>query len=305
MEHSIRFNRIVMESLRSMVVFVKVAEMQSFKKAADALALSPSVVSHHVAKLEDQVNTPLLYRNTRNLALTEDGLIFLQASMDMLKAASDGFDAISSRSKSNQGELRVALPTSMSRPKYLHIISEFEAEYPQITLTLSFSDIFSNHIESGYDIALVFGEEFDQGLGTVKISEAARVIVCSPDIMHGRQLPQKPDDLLTLDWIWLGNSSSTLTFTGANKYEDQVDLTIKPRLTVDNSMASRRLAIEGMGLAIVADFVVEQDIEDGTLIALLDEWELPSMSLYATWPKSAIRANLTHVFVDFMLKNLN
>ena len=287
-----------------MAVFVKVAEYSSFKKAAEALALSPSVVSHHVAKLEDRVNAPLLYRNTRNLALTEDGQIFLEAALNMLKAASDGFDTISTRTKSTAGELRVAMPTSLSREKYLNLLAEFESEFPQVVLSLSFSDRFSNHIEDGYDVALVFGQVYDQSLEMMKVADTGRKVVASPLLLNDRPLPKSPTELMEFDWIWLSTIATTLAFANAKKPSKKLGVTIKPRMFVDNSMASRRLALQAMGLTVLPDFVAEEDVEAGRLVPLVDDWVLEPISLYATWPKSAIRASLTHLFIEFLSERL-
>jgi DNA-binding transcriptional LysR family regulator len=287
-----------------MAVFVKVVESGSFKKAAKALALSPSVVSHHIARLEDRVEKPLIYRNTRNLALTGDGVVFLQAAQDMLQAANTGFELISSRTKSIAGELRIALPTALSRARYFEAITEFENEYPNITLSLSFSDRFSSHIEDGYDVALVFGKIADQSLNNLLISNIKRVIIASPKYLEGKSIPESPEQLAGFDWVWLKNIKTVLDFRPDASGRKKTIVAINPRMFVDNSMASRRLVLENLGLTILPDFVAEEDIASGRVSLILPDWPLESIGLYATWPKTAMRATLTNIFVEFMAGKL-
>lgn len=124
-----------------MAVFWKVAETGSFRGAAKALDLSPSVVSHHVSSLETHLGTALLYRSTRKLSLTVDGTELFAASGNMVAAAQAGLDAISKRADQPSGRLRVAAAGAVfeSSPNFEHLIA-FAKEFPKVDLSISFSD---------------------------------------------------------------------------------------------------------------------------------------------------------------------
>lgn len=305
MENSIRYNRTVVDSLRSMAVFVKVAQSGSFKKAAEALALSPSVVSHHISQLEARIEKPLLYRNTRNLALTADGTVFLKSAINMLSSANEGFDNVSKRTKTISGDLKIALPTALSRARFLDAIAEFEQEYTNITLSLSFSDRISNMIEDGYDAILKFGESSDPGFGKKKLTQANRFIVCSSDYFDKHKTPSSPSDLLEAHWIWLNNIDCQVAISNDDPTVKTQLIHVRPRMFVDNILAVRRLVMTGIGLSIIPDFVIDEDIQSGRIARVLPEWNIEPVNLYATWPKAATRATLTHMFLDFMEARLS
>jgi DNA-binding transcriptional LysR family regulator len=305
MKESIRNNRIIIDSLRSMAVFVKVAEAGSFKKAAKALALSPSVVSHHIAQLESRLEKPLLYRNTRNLALTDDGRVFLDSAIEMLRSANDGFDKLSLRAKTISGDLKIALPTALSRDRFLAAIADFEQEYSNITLSLSFTDRINNVIEDGFDAILKFGESPDLGLGKKKLTQANRLIVCSSQYFDTHAKITSPSDLLNAQWIWLNNIDSNIVLDNNDPNIPSEAISVGPRMFVDNILAVRRLVMTNIGISIVPDFVISEDIESGKVIRILPDWNIRPVNLYAIWPQTATRATLTHIFLDFMEARLS
>lgn len=285
-----------------MAVFVRVVECVSFKRAAESLALSPSVVSHHVRQLEERIGKPLIYRNTRNLALTADGHLFFTSAKEMLAAAARGFDDITSRAEIS-GELRVALPTALSRARFFAAIADFETTYPDITLSLGFSDRLNRHFEEGYDVALTFEPAIDRSLTARKLADVSRLIIASEAYLQKAGIPEDPASLAQHNWIWLNTASRNLQLVHRDSVNTE-HVTIAARMLVDNSMACRRLALEGLGLAIIPDFVVEEDIAAGRLVRVLPHWSLETTAVFATWPKTAMRATLTHLFVDFFSASL-
>lgn len=287
-----------------MAVFAKVVEAGSFKGAAERLALSPSVVSHHISELEELIGSHLLHRSTREVSLTADGAIFLSAAKDMLHAVNGAFDQVASRSNSIGGELRVALPTALSRARFLKAITELEVEFPQITLSFSFSDNTSRILDNDCDVALFFGPFKSAGLTTRKVVEVERIIVGSPAYFSRRALPDKPSDLKACDWIWPNSEKKSLSFRDTRRKNAGQRISISPRTLVDNSMACRRLALEGVGLTVIPGFVVEEDITDGRLTQLLPHMRISSETLMAAWPTASNKTTLTHLFVEFITESL-
>lgn len=303
MKHSIRYDRLIIDSLRRMAVFAKVVECGSFKKAADQLALSPSVVSHHISQLEEMIGKPLLYRTTRSVSVTDEGAIFLKATLDMLHSAHSAFDEIAKLTQTISGELKVGLATALSRAKILQTITELEKQFPDITLSLSFSDILSMSENSEHDVILLFGEPSGDGLLKRKISDVERVIVASPAYLQNRDIPQSLDSLKACDWIWPSSARRTLSYRNRSKKGTVQRLSITPRTLVDNNMACRRLALEGTGLTVMPNFAVREDISDGRLLRISPDLEITPDTLYAAWPKNSTKTTLTHLFVEYIAKS--
>ncbi len=278
-----------------MALFAQVVDCGSFRGAAESLALSPSVISHHIRQLEENTGKQLIYRNTRNLSLTADGRIFLDSARQMIAAAASGFDRLAS-GKEITGELRVALPTALSRARYFAAIADFETAHPRITLSLSFGDRPTSHFEEGFDVALAFEQPNDRNLTSRKIADVERYIVGSEQYFERAGIPQSPAALAAHEWIWLNSYGTRLDLQRSGQGRETI--AIKPRVRVDNAMGCLRLALEGLGLAVVPDFVVKEEVGAGRLRRIMTDWSLDPMALYATWPKTKINMALTQLFVD-------
>lgn len=300
MKRSIRYDRAIIDSLRSMAIFVRVVENRSFRRAAEQLALSPSVVSHHINQLEEQLGKPLLVRTTRSISMTSDGAIFLAAANEMLKAASSAFDQVSSDSQSIAGELQIAISTVLSRSQFLRQISEFESKFPNLTLSLSFGDDVNKSLAEGYDLALSVGRESSNNTYHRRLALIERRVVGSPAYFNSNKLPENLNEIADCEWIWQSRSKSQLLFQKNNSDEKPQKVTISPRIFVDNMMACRRLSIEGIGLSLVPAFAVEEDITSRRLIWVMPDYRPEPVALTALWPKTSTKELLTHLFIEFV-----
>lgn len=286
-----------------MAVFAKVVEFGSFKKAADQLALSPSVVSHHITQLEEMIGKPLLYRTTRSVSVTDEGAIFLKATLSMLHSAHSAFDEIAKLTQTFSGELKVGLATALSRAQILQTITELEKQFPDITLSLSFSDILSMAEDSEHDVVLLFGEPSGDNFLKRKIHEVERTIVASPKYFQERDQPNSLEALKACDWIWPSSAKRILSYRNHSKKGNIQRLSITPRTIVDNSMACRRLALEGTGLTVIPAFAIREDLSNGRLLEISPELEITPELLYAAWPKNSTKTTLTHLFVEYIAKS--
>ena len=154
----------MIDDLRALAVFARTVELGSFRGAAKALALSPSVVSHHVALLESRVGVPLLYRSTRRLALTPEGERLFASAREMVEAAERGLDGVNGRSESPSGLLRVSVPAFLANTAFPRDLAAFSAEHPRVRLTVGFSDGRRELIQDGLDVALRIGGLEDSSL---------------------------------------------------------------------------------------------------------------------------------------------
>src|SRR5262245_34282215 len=140
-----------------MAVFAKVVETGSVRSAARALGLSPSVVSHHVAQLEESLNVALLYRTTRQLKLTDEGAKLVSAARDVVAAAERGIEALAMDSEDPAGQLTVAMPASLIADALFADVAAFARAFPRVSLAIRFSDVQVDIIRDGIDVALRAG----------------------------------------------------------------------------------------------------------------------------------------------------
>ena len=289
----------MLDQLRQLAVFVKVVEHGSFRAAGRALALSPSVVSHHVADLEDKLKLPLLYRSTRRVALTPDGEKLLGYAREMVDAAGRGLDAVSGQSAAPTGTLRVTAPAFLAETRLCADLAAFSAAHPNVRLTLGFSEVTVDLLRDGFDLALRAGRLDDSTHKTRKLADMHRVLVASPKYLRGKKAPQAAHDLGALDFVQLSARPPEVTIrpVGAKK---PVTVSLSPKIAVDSAAAIRHLLLAGAGMAALPEVMVRDDLGRGRLVEVLPGAELPVLGVYAVWPNNAQRASLTQRFIDSM-----
>ena len=291
----------MLDQLRQIAIFAKTVDHGSFRAAAKALGISPSVVSHHIAQLEDQLGTALLYRSTRKLSVTEDGKRLLADAQAMIAAAESGLQAVANRGREPSGVLRVTVPAVLAQSTLVDRIAQFSAAYPRVQLVLDFSDMRREVIDAGIDVAIRMGWLKDSSLKARKLYDVRRALVASKTYIATRPKPSSPLDLA--DWDWLELSPVRLRPEFSRTGQRAIQIKPSPRISVNDANAIYRLAKANAGLAIVPEFLTHADVREGTMIQLFPEWELASVGVFAVWPPNAPKNSLTTFFVDSLVKS--
>src|SRR6185437_2160385 len=154
----------MIDELRALAIFAKVVEAGSFRSAANALKLSPSVVSHHVAQLEERLGVALLYRSTRQLSLTSEGEKLFNSAKTMLSAAEEGLNSLAFRATEPIGKLNLTVPAMLTKSLLVADIIAFAKTFPKVVLSINFSDIQQELIREGIDLAIRIGDLKDSTL---------------------------------------------------------------------------------------------------------------------------------------------
>ena len=291
------------DQLKAMAVFRKVVEAGTFRAAAKALNLSPSVISHHVTQLETSLGTALLYRSTRKISLTSDGRRLFDASTKMVEAAQAGLDAIRSHTDLPTGRLKVAVTGAVfENPPYFHHLVAFAKAHPKVDLSISFSDQKVELIGSTFDGAVRIGWLEDSRYKTRKLCDIPRVLVASPDYLADKKLPKRVEDLEALDWIKLAQFPVTRQLI--NKSGEVPSIRAKAAIEVDSAASLRRMALSGMGVACIPRCLVDPDIMEGRLVELKPRWDLMSAGAHVVWPSNVSEGSLTMRFVNFLAKQM-
>ncbi len=289
----------MLDQLRQIAIFARTVEHGSFRGAAQALRLSPSVVSHHISQLEQSLSTALLYRSTRRLALTDDGRRLMDAARDMLAAAEAGLQAVSDHSETPSGEIRVTAPAVLAQSDLPERIAAFAAAYPLVSLVLDFADQRRDLIRDGFDVAIRMGWLEDSQLISRRLNATERKLVCAPDLLRGKDEPQSPADLKAWPWLELTQVGAGLSFRHKNGQRQE----IRPdaRIGVNDANAMAKLCESGAGLAVLPSFLIDKALAGGRLCALLPDWKPAEIGVYAVWPQNAPRRGLVGRFVDSLI----
>jgi len=291
----------MLDKLRSMAVFAKVVELGSFRRAAEALDLSASVVSHHVAMLEKQLDVTLLYRSTRHLSPTVDGTNLYEACRAMVQSAEAGLNALSSETKVLSGRLWMVVPGPFSSGRFLGDVAAFSEMYPQLQIRIDFDDRPRNMAQEGVDLAIRFGEQPDSSLVSRKLFDAPRRIFAAPAYLARHGTPKHPSELAQHEWVSIGSEQVLDMTSGSEKCSG---IAFRSRVIVSNVEAVRHLARDGLGLIVVPAFLVQEELLDGRLSEVLPEWASASAGCYALYPTRVGPHAASRRFVDFLLERI-
>ncbi len=289
----------MIEQMKSMAIFAAVVEAQSFRGAAKKLSLSPSVVSLHVKKLEQQIGVPLLYRSTRQVTLTQDGETLYNAATAMVSSARDGLDSFANRANTHLTDLRIAMPNTITKNPIFERIAKFARLHSGVRINLMSTDKKQNLIGEGHDVAVRMGVFENSDLKSKRIGEDRRILVCSPEYFS--QLPQAmiPEDLSHSKFIGFSVVPDGIRLERKGIRTDRLwgDVIAKSS-SVD---AVRSLCVFGLGISALPYHEVANDIASGRLQRVLPEWEdITVLPIYLVWPKNAAIGVATREFIDFM-----
>ncbi|MEM1161858.1 MAG: LysR substrate-binding domain-containing protein [Pseudomonadota bacterium] len=288
----------MLDQLRQIAIFAKTVDHGSFRGAARALELSPSVVSYHIAQLEERLGTALLYRSTRKLSLTEDGERLLAKAHAMIEAAEDGLQIVANHAAEPSGLLRITLPAVLAQSDLVDRIAGFTSAHTKVRLELDFSDVRRELIADGMDVAIRMGWLRDSALKARKLYDVERRLVAASSYLAGRDRPKSPTDLA--DWNWVGLTPAPRGQEFCRPDRKTIRLSPRAQISVNDASAIYRLVRAGAGIAVLPDYLFQQDLADGSVEVLLEDWTVAELGVYAVWPPNAPKDGLIARFVGHL-----
>jgi LysR family transcriptional regulator, regulator for bpeEF and oprC len=290
-----------MADLRTLAIFVKVAERKSFVRAATDLGITQSGVSNAIKRLEEQTGARLLARTTRRVTLTEDGAAFFERCRHALADIEEAELVLKESRQKISGNLRIDMSVAFGRLKMVPMLSAFQAEYPDIRLSLTFTDRYIDLVEEGVDVGVRLGVLHDSSLIARRFTAAQFKIVGAPRYFAKHGKPKTLDDLtkhnclaftsrdtrLTRDWRFLvGDSETTLTPRGTMSFSD--------------GGALCEAVCSGHGLAQLHDYYLDTEIGRGKLVSVLDQFKPKADPVWLVYPPTRHLTPKVRAFVDFM-----
>jgi DNA-binding transcriptional LysR family regulator len=248
--------------------FVRAVDLGSFAAVAAEIGLTASGASRIVTRLEDRLGVKLLHRTTRRLALTPEGETFLAHARGILSAVEAAEAAVASTHGRARGHIRLNSGTAFAKHKLAKLLPDFLAQYPDITIDLSVSDQRIDPISERVDVTIRVGPLADSEVIAVRLGEVRRVIAASPHYLAAHGTPQKPADLLRHNCLLL-SGFSRLSQWPLFENGKRVLVTAKGNVTSDSAELLLDLALAGIGILRLGDFLGESALTQGQLIPLL------------------------------------
>jgi DNA-binding transcriptional LysR family regulator len=287
-----------MNPLDAMQIFVRVAELASFTRAADSLGIPKASASTAVQQLESQLGTRLLHRTTRRVQMTQDGQAYYERSKDMLSDMDELQSMFQQGAQSLRGRLRVDMPSGVARNLVMHRLPEFLDAHPRIELELSSTDRRVDLIREGFDCVLRVGPLGDSNLIARPLGHFRVLNYASTGYVHRRGMPQSLADLANHQMIHyvstLGAKSDGFEYPDGDGY---ANLPMPGALTVNNVEAYEAACLAGLGIVQAPEVGMRRHIARGSLVEVLPQYRaepMPASLLYAN------RRNLPKRVQEFM-----
>jgi DNA-binding transcriptional LysR family regulator len=292
------------DRLDAMVIFVAVAEQQSFAEAARQLNRSPASVTRGVAALEERLQTRLFNRTTRSVALTDAGARYLENCRRLL-AVYDELEAVNLAERVEpRGRINVTAPVMFGQLHVLPLVRSFLDRYPQVDIRLLLLDRVVSLVDEGLDLSVRIGQLPDSSLRAVLVGQVRRVVCAAPQYIARYGVPATPRDLgnhrvvactavtpIAGRWSFYGPSGVT-------------SVAVTPRLVVNTTAAAVDAALDGLGLTCILSYQAEPRAAAGRLETVLVEYEPPPAPIHIVHPAGRHLPTKVRLFLDHAAEGL-
>ncbi|MDP2015360.1 LysR family transcriptional regulator [Hydrogenophaga sp.] len=260
-----------------LTAFLKVADRLSVSGAADELGLDKSVVSKRVAQLENKVQATLFSRSTRKVALTPAGEAYVDYARRALAEMLAGEERLRALRLEVSGRIRLTAPVSWGQRVLAKRLPEFLRMHPAIELELQLVDRMLDIASERIDIALRWTAHSTQELSAVPIAPVGWLLAASPAYLAATGVPSAPGDLRDHNCLcyWRDSADDMWTLLPAPEAaQDRVaqQVRVGGRYHVDNPEAVAEAAMAGLGIALLPDYLCQDELTEGRLLRVLPLW---------------------------------
>lgn len=290
-----------MDKIHAMQLFIRVAELESFSRAADTLGLPKGSVSRQIQALENLLGTQLLHRTTRRVSLTQDGMVYYERAKDLLANLDELDGLFQSDPKSISGRLRVDMPVGVARNLVIPKLPSFLQQYPGIELELSSSDRLVDVIREGFDCVVRVGTLKDSGLIARTLGKLSIINCASPDYLARFGYPENLDDLASHAVIHYAVNLGTRP-QGFEFFNGDATLWVKTGgiLTVNSTETYHAACLAGLGIIQVPRVGVREALRAKKMVEILPQYRAEPMPVSLIYPHRRNLSRRVHLFMEWL-----
>lgn len=290
-----------MDRFEAMKVFIRVAELQSFTRAADSLGLPKATVSTVVQNLEARLGARMLNRTTRQVRLTPEGQSFLERCKDLLDDLDDVEAMFRIDASQIKGKIRVDMTVPTACDLIIPRLHEFIEQHPGIEIELSSTDHRVDLIRDGIDCVIRAGSYSEPGVAEKLIATAPLVNCASPVYLDKYGKPESLDDLkhhkLIHYTLALGSKPEGFEYFDGEKYRET---RMQGFITVNNTVAYTAACLAGLGIAQIPKPGVKSYLKSGRLVEVLPQYHAEPMNIKLVYPQRRLLAKRVRVFMEWI-----
>ena len=294
-----------MDHLQSMKVFVRVADLGSFARAASAMDISNAVATRHIADLEGRLGTRLLNRTTRSLSLTESGQVYLERARQILDDLEDVEQMVVARNHEPVGSLRIVAPVVFGLHNLAPVLQTYAQRYPKVIPDVTLVDRQVDLVEEGFDVGIVIARQVrSASVVTRRLTTGCMTVCATPDYLATHGTPTRPEELLAHPCLSLPSEywGDERVFTGPDG-----EVRVRPSnvIVANNTEMLRQFALLGMGIAILPSYLIGNDTTRGRLVRLLSDYRLPQVEINVAYPSRRHLPAKVRTFIDHLVEHFS
>ncbi|MCF1742152.1 LysR family transcriptional regulator [Paradevosia shaoguanensis] len=290
------------DPLAGVTTFLTLADLKSFTATAARLHISAATVSAQIADLETRLAVRLVQRSTRHVRLTEAGEAY-RASLDgMLEQAERGMALASSLGGELSGALRISAPFGAAEWLMKHTIERYTREHTRVTIDVQYSTRVVDLVDEGFDIAIRGTHALEPNWIVRKIRNVAVYVAASPAFVDRCGAPELPQQLMAFDCLQYSDLSFGNTWL-LQCGEVTERISIRPRMLSNSSSTLREWALGGLGIVLLPDFCIGEDLAQGRLVRLLPDWSPPGFELNVVYPDNKHISRKVKLFVEALIED--
>lgn len=294
-----------MDKIHAMQLFIRVAELESFTRAADTLGLPKGSVSRQIQALENHLGCRLLHRTTRRVLLTQDGMVYYERAKDLLSNLDELDSMFQSDPSSVSGRLRVDMPVAVARHVVIPRLPGFLQHYPGIELELSSSDRLVDVIREGFDCVVRVGTLKDSGLIARPLGKLSIINCASPAYLSRFGYPESLDDLSTHALVHYATTIGVRP-PGFEVARENGTQWVKAGgvLTVNSTETYHAACLAGLGIIQAPRVGVWEALHSGKLVEILPQYRAEPMPVSLIYPHRRNLSRRVHLFMEWLTEVL-
>lgn len=289
-----------MERIQALKLFIRVVDLGSFSKAAAELGMGQPAATKQVRRMEAQLGARLLHRTTHGVTPTEIGLLYYDKCKLIAHHVDEAESVAALLQTQVQGALRINTSVAFGRRVLAPLVMQFMQLNPQLQVDLGCDDRYVNLVEQGIDVAIRMGRLSDSSLGSRYLGLNPWVVVAAPDYLAQHGHPLGPKDLKDHNALIYSTVQGDARWPFSGPEGRSLSVLVRGQLRSNNLSTLLVAAREGMGIAALPRYVAEESLRKGTLVSVLDDWQLPAQEIHAVFPSPRLVPAKVTRFVEWL-----
>jgi len=287
-------------NLNRLIFFTTVVDTGSFTLAAERLGVAKAVVSHQIARLEQELGVTLLTRTTRRLHATDEGRLFYDRCVIILREAEAAYAEMSQKASEPSGMLTLTASLDYGAAVVAPTIAAYRQRFPQMQVNAIFDDDVMDLVAGQVDLAIRVGWLTDSSNQARRLGTFDQYLVGAPSLIGAMPVISAPADAVHLPWVANAALRNPLRWTFSHAEREAVTIDVNCPVTTDKTPAAYACVLAGAGISVFPDYIAAKDIEAGKLVRVLPDWSLPAGGIHAVFPPARFRPARVRAFVDML-----